>query len=86
MNDAKDVLKPRVFWTIPNDYRAFADALTRGRAGDRQRQTRRRSRESFVQLAAKLGGTSQTPLTPESNGADTSGSRFSRLLSIGRKR
>jgi len=31
LNDAKDVLGREVFWTIPNDYRAFADALTRGR-------------------------------------------------------
>ena len=81
--DAKDVLGRDVFWKIPNDYRAFTDALTRGRPvaeGDGSSALAK----SFVQLAAKLGGTSRPPTE---NGSQTPGSasRISRILRIGRK-
>jgi pilus assembly protein CpaE len=83
VGDAKEVLKREVFWRIPNDYRAFTDALTRGKPIiDKDASTP--LAKSFVQLAAKLGGSSQAP-DAESNGADTSGSRFGRLLRMGRK-
>jgi len=83
VGDAKEVLKLDVFWRIPNDYRAFTDALTRVKPIiDKDASTPRA--KSFVQLAAKLGGSSQAPDT-DSNGADTSGSRFGRLLRMGRK-
>ena len=80
--DAKDVLGREVFWRIPNDYRAFADAVTRGRpitAGESNSPLAR----SFYQLAAKLGGTSDEG----ENGAATppGGNRLGRILRIGRK-
>lgn len=80
--DAKEVLKREVFWRIPNDYRAFTDALTRGKPiVDKDASTP--LAKSFVQLAAKLGGSSQGA-EADSNGADTGG-RFGRLLRMGRK-
>jgi Flp pilus assembly CpaE family ATPase len=83
VGDAKEVLKREVFWRIPNDYRAFTDALTRGKPIlDKDAATP--LAKAFVQLAAKLGGSSQAP-EAESNGADASGSRFGRLLRMGRK-
>jgi pilus assembly protein CpaE len=83
VSDAKDVLKRDVFWRIPNDYRAFTDALTRGKPIlDKDASTP--LAKSFVQLAAKLGGSSPSP-DAESNGAEPSGSRFGRLLRMGRK-
>jgi pilus assembly protein CpaE len=83
VNDAKDVLGRDVFWKIPNDYRAFTDALTRGRPVIDSAPSSPLAR-SFVQLAAKLGGTSQ--LTSENGEVDSiSGSRFRRLLRMGRK-
>jgi len=80
LNDAKDVLGREVFWTIPNDYRAFADALTRGRPVTDKDSTSPLGR-NFIQLAAKLGGTSQA----ESANTPSHGSRFGRLLGRGRK-
>ena len=54
VGDAKEVLKREVFWRIPNDYRAFTDALTRGKPIiDKDASTP--LAKSFVQLAAKLG-------------------------------
>jgi pilus assembly protein CpaE len=83
VGDAKEVLRREVFWRIPNDYRAFTDALTRGKPiVDKDASTP--LAKSFVQLAAKLGGSSQAP-DADSNGADASGSRFGRLLRMGRK-
>jgi pilus assembly protein CpaE len=83
LSDAKDVLGREVFWTIPNDYRAFADALTRGRPVTDKDSSSPLGR-NFIQLAAKLGGTSQTP--PAAAGSTpTHGSRFSRLLGRGKK-
>lgn len=82
LGDAKDVLGREVFWTIPNDYRAFADALTRGRPVTDKDATSPLAR-NFVQLAAKLGGTSQASTTANEN-TPAHGSRFSRLL--GRKK
>jgi pilus assembly protein CpaE len=84
LSDAKDVLGREVFWKIPNDYRAFSNALTRGRpvtdldAGSPLAK-------SFIQLAAKLGGTSEAE---SSNGVTTvtaPGSRIGRILRMGRK-
>jgi pilus assembly protein CpaE len=82
LGDAKDVLGRDVFWSIPNDYRAFADALTRGRPVT-DKDSSSPLGKNFVQLAAKLGGTSQ----PASSGVTTPtrGSRFSRLLGRGKK-
>jgi pilus assembly protein CpaE len=82
LTDAKDVLGREVFWTIPNDYRAFADALTRGRPVTDKDATSPLGR-NFVQLAAKLGGTSQAQTDAKEN-TPAHGSRFSRLL--GRKK
>jgi pilus assembly protein CpaE len=81
--DAKDVLGRDVFWTIPNDYRAFADALTRGRPVTDKDAASPLAR-NFVQLAAKLGGTSQVPAADGAS-TPTHGSRFSRLLGRGKK-
>ncbi|HEV8215398.1 MAG TPA: hypothetical protein VGP95_06175 [Gemmatimonadaceae bacterium] len=82
LQDAQDVLGREVFWTIPNDYRAFSDALTRGRpVTDRDAGTP--LAKAYVQLAAKLGGTSDaSPI----NGTrpKESGSRLSRLLRRGK--
>ena len=81
--DAKDVLGREVFWKIPNDYRAFSDALTRGRPiTDRDANTP--LAKAFIQLAAKLGGTSEGD---SENGVATppGGSRIGRILRIGRK-
>jgi len=83
LTDAKDVLGKEVFWTIPNDYRAFADALTRGRPVTEKDAGSQLGR-NFVQLAAKLGGTSQaSPTTGETT--PSHGSRLSRLLGRGKK-
>ncbi len=83
LNDAKEVLGRDVFWTIPNDYRAFADALTRGRPVTDKESSSPLAR-NFVQLAAKLGGTSPTPAGTEAT-TPSHGSRFSRLLGRGKK-
>jgi pilus assembly protein CpaE len=82
LKDAQDVLGREVFWTIPNDYRAFSDALTRGRPVT-ERDAGSPLTKAFVQLAAKLGGTSDAPPI---NGARPSehGSRLSRLLRRGK--
>ena len=82
-NDAKDVLGREVFWKIPNDYRAFSDALTRGRPIT-DRDANSPLAKAFIQLAAKLGGTSETE---SANGVVTppGGSRIGRILRIGRK-
>jgi len=81
--DAKDVLGREVFWKIPNDYRAFADALTRGRPIT-DRDAHSPLAKAFLQLAAKLGGTSEGE---GENGAATpaGGTRLGRILRIGRK-
>src|SRR5204863_9782178 len=62
LKDAKDVLGREVFWKIPNDYRAFADALTRGRPVT-DLDAASPLTKSFVQLASKLGGTSDAERT-----------------------
>lgn len=82
-NDAKDVLGREVFWKIPNDYRAFSDALTRGRPIT-DRDANSPLAKAFIQLAAKLGGTSEGE---SDNGVATppGGSRIGRILRIGRK-
>jgi pilus assembly protein CpaE len=83
LSDAKDVLGRDVFWKIPNDYRAFSDALTKGRTVT-DLDANSPLAKSFIQLAAKLGGTSDS----ESNGVTTvtaPGSRLGRILRIGRK-
>jgi pilus assembly protein CpaE len=82
LGDAKDVLGRDVFWSIPNDYRAFADALTRGRPVTDKDASSPLGR-NFVQLAAKLGGTSQTATSGSTT--PTQASRFSRLLGRGKK-
>ena len=81
--DAKDVLGRDVFWKIPNDYRAFSDALTRGRP-ILDRDTSSPLARSFIQLAAKLSGTSEGE---SENGVATppGGNRLGRILRIGRK-
>lgn len=81
--DAKDVLGRDIFWKIPNDYRAFSDALTRGRPIT-DRDANSSLGKAFTQLAAKLGGTSEGE---GQNGAATpsGGTRISRILRIGRK-
>lgn len=81
--DAKDVLGRDVFWKIPNDYRAFSDALTRGRP-ILDRDTNSPLAKSFIQLAAKLTGTSEGETE---NGVATppGGNRLGRILRIGRK-
>jgi pilus assembly protein CpaE len=85
LNDAKDVLGREVFWKIPNDYRAFADALTRGRPVT-DLDAASPLAKAFMQLAAKLGGTSESE--GSSNGATAvtaPGSRIGRILRIRRK-
>ena len=79
--DARDVLGRDVFWKIPNDYRAFSDALTRGRPII---DTGSPLAKSFIQLAAKLGGTSEAE---GENGVATpaGGTRLGRILRMGRK-
>jgi len=87
LTDAKDVLGRDVFWSIPNDYRAFTDALTRGRPVT-DRDTATPLARAFVQLAAKLGGTSHVATTNGDVVAAAAGggaSRLSRLLRMGRK-
>lgn len=81
--DARDVLGRDVFWKIPNDYRAFSDALTRGRP-ILDRDTNSALAKSFIQLAAKLTGTSEGETE---NGVATppGGNRLGRILRIGRK-
>jgi pilus assembly protein CpaE len=83
VNDARDVLGREVFWKIPNDYRAFADALTRGRPIT-DRDANSPLAKAFIQLAAKLGGTSEAE---GDNGVavPSGGTRISRILRIGRK-
>jgi Flp pilus assembly CpaE family ATPase len=81
--DAKDVLGREVYWKIPNDYRAFADAVTRGRPIT-DRDSSSALAKSFYQLGAKLGGTSEGE---SANGATTpaGGTRLGKILRIGRK-
>ena len=81
--DAKDVLGREVFWKIPNDYRAFSDALTRGRPIT-DRDGNSPLTKAFLQLAAKLAGTSEGE---GENGVSTpaGGTRLGRILRIGRK-
>jgi len=82
LQDAQDVLGREVFWTIPNDYRAFSDALTRGRpVTDRDAGTP--LAKAYVQLAAKLGGTSDASPINGTRPAE-GGSRLSRLLRRGK--
>jgi pilus assembly protein CpaE len=82
IDDAKEALGREVFWRIQNDYKAFTNALTRGRpVTDKDDSPLARS---FMQLAAKLGGTSQTPVEPGETVA-TPGSRFGRLLRMGKR-
>src|SRR5262249_7798189 len=82
VQDAREVLGRDVFWKIPNDYRAFSDALTRGIPVIERDPTSAVSK-SLVQLAAKLGGTGP-PAAAATNGKQTP-SRLGRLLRIGRK-
>ena len=81
--DARDVLGREVFWKIPNDYRAFSDALTRGRPIT-DRDGNSPLTKAFLQLAAKLAGTSEGE---GENGVSTpaGGTRLGRILRIGRK-
>ena len=81
--DARDVLGREVFWKIPNDYRAFSDALTRGRPIT-DRDGNSPLTKAFLQLAAKLAGTSEGE---GQNGVTTpaGGTRLGRILRIGRK-
>jgi pilus assembly protein CpaE len=82
IDDAKEALGREVFWRIQNDYKAFTNALTRGRpVTDKDESPLARS---FVQLAAKLGGTSQTPVESGETVA-APGSRFGRLLRMGKR-
>jgi len=83
LQDAQDVLGREVFWTIPNDYRAFSDALTRGRPVT-ERDAGLPLTKAYVQLAAKLGGTSDASPINGTRPAETGGSRLSRLLRRGR--
>ena len=81
-SDAKDALGREVYWKIQNDYKAFTNALTRGRPVTDKDDSP--LAKSYIQLAAKLGGTAQAPV--ESNEAvAASSSRFGRLLRIGKK-
>jgi pilus assembly protein CpaE len=82
LKDAQDVLGREVFWTIPNDYRAFSDALTRGRPVT-ERDSGAPLSKAFVQLAAKLGGTSEGSPINGTRPAE-GGSRLSRLLRRGK--
>jgi len=82
LQDAQDVLGREVFWTIPNDYRAFSDALTRGRPVT-ERDAGAPLTKAYVQLAAKLGGKSDASPINGTRPAET-GSRLSRLLRRGK--
>ena len=82
LQDAQDVLGRDVFWTIPNDYRAFSDALTRGRPVT-ERDAGSALTKAYVQLAAKLGGKSDASPMNGTRPAET-GSRLSRLLRRGK--
>ena len=82
LKDAQDVLGREVFWTIPNDYRAFSDALTRGRPVT-ERDAGLPLTKAYVQLAAKLGGTSDASPLNGTRPAE-GGSRLSRLLRRGK--
>ena len=84
LSDAKDVLGRDVFWKIPNDYRAFSDALTRGRPVT-DLDANSPLAKSFIQLAAKLGGTSESESTNGVTAVTAPGSRIGRILRIGRK-
>ena len=83
LQDAQDVLGREVFWTIPNDYRAFSDALTRGRPVT-DRDAGSPLSKAYVQLAAKLGGTSDASPINGTRPAESGGSRLSRLLRRGK--
>jgi len=84
LKDAKDVLGREVFWKIPNDYRAFADALTRGRPVT-DLDAASPLAKAFMQLAAKLGGTSESESSNGVTAVPAPGSRIGRILRIGRK-
>jgi pilus assembly protein CpaE len=84
LSDAKDVLGREVFWKIPNDYRAFNNALTRGRPVT-DLDAASPLAKSFLQLAAKLGGTSDGESTNGVTKVTAPGSRIGRILRIGRK-
>jgi pilus assembly protein CpaE len=84
LSDAKDVLGRDVFWKIPNDYRAFNDALTRGRPVT-DLDANSPLAKSFIQLAAKLGGTSESESSNDVTAVTAPGSRIGRILRIGRK-
>jgi Flp pilus assembly CpaE family ATPase len=82
-SDAKDALGREVFWKVQNDYKAFTNALTRGRpVTDKDDSPLARS---YIQLAAKLGGTSQTTPVEPTESVAASGSRFGRLLRMGKR-
>jgi len=84
LKDAKEVLGREVFWKIPNDYRAFADALTRGRPVT-DLDAASPLAKAFMQLAAKLGGTSESESSNGVTAVPAPGSRIGRILRIGRK-
>ncbi len=56
VSDAADVLKADILWKLPNDYAQLMNAMSRGMSVLEQDRGTKLS-TSFLQLAAKLGGT-----------------------------
>jgi pilus assembly protein CpaE len=86
--DASHVLGCEIFFRIPNDYRTSAAALTRGVPVAEQDAASGLAR-SYVALASRLDGGTDSPLRDQSNGSRSNGgrngSRLGRLFSLGRK-
>ena len=80
--DAEDVLRRRIYWKLPNDYKISGDACVKGLPVVGLDPSSSLGR-SYLELAAKLGGTAETngtgPAPPDND------SRLGRLLRLGRK-
>lgn len=81
--DAESVLGRPILWRLPNDFRACAEATTQGVPLIEYEPSSPLTR-SYMNLAAKLVGSSVEDAAAGSNGAQSE-SRLGRLLRLGRK-
>lgn len=83
VRDAESVLGRGIVWRLPNDFRACAESTTKGVPLIDYEPNSTLAR-SYMNLAAKLTGSSADEGKPASNGTDTD-SRLGRLFRLGRK-
>lgn len=81
--DAESVLGCPIYWALPNDFRACGEATNKGVPVVLSEPNSALSK-SFMNLAAKLTGSSSSEARAKTNGHDSS-SRLGRLLRLGRK-